>query len=255
MQEFESVFKCSADSDLDITNPAITTNCFRHINPQHLFNRKRRRSDLSSAVDRTNALSVCASTPNSKLHKPNLTSSSPPRTPPIRHWFQPGGASISALAHNSHMMLTSTPEQQPQQPKNLRFDAATAAEDDADFDPTYGMAAYAHHKSMGDMLSEEADAPTIAEQAKRRRADGFFNSNEWSLDENSENHGARSATKRKRVHFNVVESVRDHAETRTALAAWNGYDAGQPYPFVSVGQQQQMPTLRSRIAGFFASLF
>lgn len=255
VQEFESVFKCAADSDtdLDSTNPATAATCFRHVNPQHLFKRKRRHSTLSSTVDRTNTASAVAATP-SKLHKPNLTSASPPHTPPIRHWFQPGGAIISALAHNSQMMLTSTPEQQPQ-----RFVAtgggdagAAAAKDDDDFDPTYGMAAYAHHKSMADMLLTD-DAEAIATESKRRRADGVFNSSE--LDENCENLGARSAIKRKRVHFNVVESVRDHTEMRAALTARNSNGTNQPYPFVSADQEQQTPTLRSRIAGFFASLF
>lgn len=157
-------------------------------------------------------------------------------------------------------MLTSTPERKPQHFSAFAAGGsdvyAAAAEDDADFDPTYGMAAYAHHKCMADMLvTDDADTIATEAQSKRRRADGVFNTNEWSLDENSENLGARAAMKRKRVHFNVVESVRDHTEMRAALAARNSNGIDQPYPFGSEDQRPQAPTLRSRIAGFFASLF
>lgn len=137
------------------------------------------------------------------------------------------------------MMLTSTPEQQPQQ-----VNAATeSTAEDFDFDPTYGMAAYAHHKSIGNVRPDDAAGSHLR----------FDN----STNDNIENSGWPSAPKRKRVHFNIVETVRDTGDMRSALTAKHTDNISRPYDFTAakLSVKDNAPSLRSRIAGFFASLF
>lgn len=143
------------------------------------------------------------------------------------------------------MMLTSTPEQQPR-----ANNAAADATEDFDFDPTYGMAAYAHHKSIGNVLPEDGNGSQL-------RFDHNATNNATN-EENIENSGWPSAPKRKRVHFNIVESERDHGEIRTALRTQQSDNiVARPYDFASakMSANNDAPSLRSRIAGFFASLF
>lgn len=173
----------------------------------------------------------------------------------MRHWFQPGVASISALAHNStHGMLTSTPEQRTGGyggSGGLATGTTIPYEED---DPTYGMAAYAHHKSMVEKLTQEQELANQHQRTGGKSSDWLSAAVAAPDTPNGEQQQQqqRSAAKRKRVQFSVYESGRDHRELRAAQLE-------QPYPFaMPLGQQnlnQETPTLRSRIAGFFARLF
>lgn len=218
------------DSDTDLDSTTVTATCFKSINPQQMFKRKR------TAAEMTHQSSVRPTptkpTNSNQTFSPILAAASPPHTPPIRHWFQPGVGSISALAQNSQMMLTSTPDQQRA----------------ADFDPTYGMAAYAHHKSIGELMAaddgqqQQCVANAQSKGAARKWTPNASATAAESMDD-IENKGP--TVKRKRVHFNVVESERPPHSAQP-------YQFTPARPTVEVGRE---PTLRSRIAGFFASLF
>lgn len=267
-QEFDSVLKCSSDSDSEL-NGTSTATCFGRINPAQLFNaRKRSRSDAHPAQPQLPSESVLPTPTKSTTPKHTLVASntvSPVATPPIRHWFQPGVGSISALAQNSQMMLTSTPEQRTDGKSTLN-----------DSDPTYGMAAYAHHRSIatdfnaddddnaslaaitddapvGDCKRQRlfvVDSGAVMSPLQHRNVDGSLATIRkktrmpvvGGFEQNAEN-CQPSSTKRKRVQFDMDANRVDYAN--------------RPYNFAAEPMQpvRAPATLRSRIAGFFASLF
>lgn len=190
---------------------------------------------------------------------------SPVATPPIRHWFQPGVGSISALAQNSQMMLTSTPEQRTAGKSTLN-----------DSDPTYGMAAYAHHRSIATDFNADNDESraTTTDDAvgdcKRQRlfvADDGAGGGDVMSPLRHRNVDGSLATIRKKNRMPVVGDFEQNVEncqptTTKRKRVQFDMDANrvdytnQPYPFAEAIRPVQAPTsLRSRIAGFFASLF